>query len=259
MKGVPLRLQPGEDLRLALEAWKGAQQEQAGCLISGIGSLSVARLRLAGGNRSHGDLRRAGDHQPLRHAVPRWRPLAHRRSRRQGRRDRRAPLRWVSGAHHRRAGGRPAAGLAVPQRARSSHRLHRAVDQASGSGLRRGSRRSSRCAAAPRSTPCWRRCAGRAAGSRVPFPEQGGVRCHGPSAPCLAQTLLDKARGMLVLPEAGRGEHGFAENRCLRGKRSLQNRGPLPSTGASLAPASRPTCRCCSAIAISPPTWSTWA
>jgi predicted DNA-binding protein with PD1-like motif len=48
MKVVPLRLQPGADLRLALEAWMGAQQEQAGCVISAVGSLSVAQLRLAG-------------------------------------------------------------------------------------------------------------------------------------------------------------------------------------------------------------------
>jgi len=48
MKVVPLRLQPGADLRLALEAWMGAQQEQAGCVISAVGSLSVTQLRLAG-------------------------------------------------------------------------------------------------------------------------------------------------------------------------------------------------------------------
>ncbi len=48
MKVVPLRLQPGDDLRLALEAWMGQQSEQAGCVISGIGSLSVAQLRFAG-------------------------------------------------------------------------------------------------------------------------------------------------------------------------------------------------------------------
>jgi hypothetical protein len=34
MKVVPLRLSPGEDLRLSLEAWMGDQQEQAGCVIS---------------------------------------------------------------------------------------------------------------------------------------------------------------------------------------------------------------------------------
>jgi len=48
MKVVPLRLRPGDDLRLALEDWMGRQREQAGCVISGIGSLAVVRLRLAG-------------------------------------------------------------------------------------------------------------------------------------------------------------------------------------------------------------------
>ncbi|MCP9928849.1 PPC domain-containing DNA-binding protein [Cyanobium sp. CH-040] len=48
MKVVPLRLRPGDDLRLALEDWMGRQPEQAGCVISGIGSLSVVWLRLAG-------------------------------------------------------------------------------------------------------------------------------------------------------------------------------------------------------------------
>jgi predicted DNA-binding protein with PD1-like motif len=48
MKVVPLRLQPGADLRGALDAWMGEQEAQAGCLISTVGSLSVAQLRLAG-------------------------------------------------------------------------------------------------------------------------------------------------------------------------------------------------------------------
>jgi hypothetical protein len=48
MKVVPLRLRPGDDLRQALEAWMGEQHEQAGCLISAVGSLSVVQLRLAG-------------------------------------------------------------------------------------------------------------------------------------------------------------------------------------------------------------------
>ena len=59
MEVVPLRLQPGVDLRRALEAWIGEQGEQAGCLISGIGSLSVAQLRLAGASEAtviRGDL-----------------------------------------------------------------------------------------------------------------------------------------------------------------------------------------------------------
>jgi predicted DNA-binding protein with PD1-like motif len=48
MKVVPLRLQPGDDLRQALETWLGEQEEQAGCVISAIGSLSVVQLRFAG-------------------------------------------------------------------------------------------------------------------------------------------------------------------------------------------------------------------
>ena len=59
MKVVPLRLQPGDDLRLALEAWMDAQQKQAGCVISAVGSLSLAQLRLAGATQAtaiHGEL-----------------------------------------------------------------------------------------------------------------------------------------------------------------------------------------------------------
>jgi predicted DNA-binding protein with PD1-like motif len=59
MKVVPLRLQPGTDLRRALEVWMGEQEEKAGCLISAVGSLSVAQLRLAGATETtgiHGDL-----------------------------------------------------------------------------------------------------------------------------------------------------------------------------------------------------------
>ena len=52
MKVVPLRLQPGADLRGALDAWMGEQQEQAACLISAVGSLSVAQLRLAGATQA---------------------------------------------------------------------------------------------------------------------------------------------------------------------------------------------------------------
>ncbi len=52
MRVTPLRLKPGDDLLLALESWMGRQNEQAGCVISGIGSLSVATLRLAGRQRS---------------------------------------------------------------------------------------------------------------------------------------------------------------------------------------------------------------
>ena len=47
MKVVPLRLQLGADLRRVLEAWMSEQQEQAGCVISAVGSLSVAQLHIA--------------------------------------------------------------------------------------------------------------------------------------------------------------------------------------------------------------------
>jgi predicted DNA-binding protein with PD1-like motif len=59
MKVVPLRLQPGDDLRQGLEAWMGEQEEQAGCVVSAVGSLSVAQLRLAGATQAtaiHGEL-----------------------------------------------------------------------------------------------------------------------------------------------------------------------------------------------------------
>ena len=59
MKVVTLRLGPGDDLRRALEAWMAAQQEQAGCVISAVGSLSVAQIRLAGAAEAtaiHGEL-----------------------------------------------------------------------------------------------------------------------------------------------------------------------------------------------------------
>jgi hypothetical protein len=52
MKVVPLRLLPGDDLRLALEAWMAEQQEQASCVISAVGSLSLAQLRLAGASEA---------------------------------------------------------------------------------------------------------------------------------------------------------------------------------------------------------------
>ena len=59
MKVIPLRLPPGADLRRALDAWMAEQQEQAGCVISAVGSLSVAQLRFAGATEEmaiHGDL-----------------------------------------------------------------------------------------------------------------------------------------------------------------------------------------------------------
>lgn len=45
---VPLRLAPGQDLRLALQQWLEEQNTQAAWVLAGIGSLSLLRLRLAG-------------------------------------------------------------------------------------------------------------------------------------------------------------------------------------------------------------------
>jgi predicted DNA-binding protein with PD1-like motif len=48
MRVLPIRLSPGQDLRQALEGALAPEHAQAGWVLSGIGSLSVARLRLAG-------------------------------------------------------------------------------------------------------------------------------------------------------------------------------------------------------------------
>jgi predicted DNA-binding protein with PD1-like motif len=48
MNLFPLRLHPGQDLRSALEAVLRQQGAGAGFVLQGIGSLSVAQLRLAG-------------------------------------------------------------------------------------------------------------------------------------------------------------------------------------------------------------------
>lgn len=48
METLPIRLNPGQDLRRALEAAVAAQGCRAGFVIAGIGSLVQARLRLAG-------------------------------------------------------------------------------------------------------------------------------------------------------------------------------------------------------------------
>lgn len=48
MKTLPIRLTPGQDLRAALEAAVREQRCQAAFVISGIGSLSDARIRFAG-------------------------------------------------------------------------------------------------------------------------------------------------------------------------------------------------------------------
>ena len=59
MRTFPLRLLPGQDLRAALEAVLAKHQMSAAFVLQGIGSLSVARLRLAGAERPtelHGDI-----------------------------------------------------------------------------------------------------------------------------------------------------------------------------------------------------------
>jgi len=48
MEALPLRLLPGADLRGVLEAEVAARSHRASFVLSGIGSLSGARLRLAG-------------------------------------------------------------------------------------------------------------------------------------------------------------------------------------------------------------------
>jgi len=57
MQALPLRLAPGQDLRLAIEAVLGSHT--AAFVVQGIGSLSVAQLRYAGMDQPtalHGDL-----------------------------------------------------------------------------------------------------------------------------------------------------------------------------------------------------------
>ncbi len=49
MRTHALRLRPGDDLRLALERATREQRLGAGCVVSCVGSLSRARVRLAGG------------------------------------------------------------------------------------------------------------------------------------------------------------------------------------------------------------------
>jgi predicted DNA-binding protein with PD1-like motif len=48
-----LRLHPGDDLRLALEAARAQRKLQAACVVACVGSLARARLRLAGGDEVH--------------------------------------------------------------------------------------------------------------------------------------------------------------------------------------------------------------
>jgi predicted DNA-binding protein with PD1-like motif len=59
MKTLPLRLNPGDDLRAALDAALAALGAEAAFVLAGIGSLREARVRLAGREAPHhvvGDL-----------------------------------------------------------------------------------------------------------------------------------------------------------------------------------------------------------
>ena len=51
MRTLPIRLTPGQDLRAALEAAVLAQNCRAAFVLSGIGSLSTAGIRLAGADQ----------------------------------------------------------------------------------------------------------------------------------------------------------------------------------------------------------------
>jgi predicted DNA-binding protein with PD1-like motif len=56
---LPVRLTPGQDLRAALEAVLVERRMEAGYVLQGIGSLSVAKLRFAGVEQAselHGDM-----------------------------------------------------------------------------------------------------------------------------------------------------------------------------------------------------------
>ena len=48
MELIPLRLRPGDDLKQALESWVKLPAGGSGWVVSGIGSLAVGQLRLAG-------------------------------------------------------------------------------------------------------------------------------------------------------------------------------------------------------------------
>lgn len=84
MKTLPLRLNPGDDLRAALDAALPALGAEAAFVVSGIGSLREARLRYAGRDVPHhvvGDLEssrcRARWGSADRTCTPAWRtPMA---------------------------------------------------------------------------------------------------------------------------------------------------------------------------------------
>ena len=62
MKTLPIRLNPGQDLRAALEAAVQGQNCRAAFVVSGIGSLSTAGIRFAGADQP---MRLTGDMEIL--------------------------------------------------------------------------------------------------------------------------------------------------------------------------------------------------
>jgi hypothetical protein len=49
MRPIALRLKPGQDLKAEIENWVRNEHVEAGCLISAVGSLNEATIRLADG------------------------------------------------------------------------------------------------------------------------------------------------------------------------------------------------------------------
>ncbi len=52
MNVLPLRLKPNQDLKLSLQEFAVSHQIQAGCIVTGVGSLKQATLRFAGQEES---------------------------------------------------------------------------------------------------------------------------------------------------------------------------------------------------------------
>lgn len=50
MKAIPLRLKPNQDLRLEIQNFCSKNEIHSACILTCVGSLSLARLRMAGGS-----------------------------------------------------------------------------------------------------------------------------------------------------------------------------------------------------------------
>jgi predicted DNA-binding protein with PD1-like motif len=57
MRMMAKRLHEGEDLKLAIEQWVRAEKLSAATVISGVGSLQPARMRMAGAQPDKQDIR----------------------------------------------------------------------------------------------------------------------------------------------------------------------------------------------------------